>query len=154
MEHAGESVSVVFGQGMRRIREAQGMKQETLARLAGYGDHSNIAKIEGGKTLPSLAKGLRLAEVLQVSLDAFMIAGKGEDWVERPLLEVKKRLAAIHARSNVVLMTIDELRQLLLSLQEELSVEEQAVLSPSPPEPPHSPGEWDYSDTLELEPVY
>ena len=46
-------LEIVFGRGLKRVRKRAGLKQETLAKLAGYVDHTNITKIEGGKTLGS-----------------------------------------------------------------------------------------------------
>lgn len=73
-----DALGKVFGLGVKRVRERQGLKQEALAFEVGYGDRSQIAKIETGKTVPSLDKALRLAATLQVPLEAFMVIGRGE----------------------------------------------------------------------------
>jgi transcriptional regulator with XRE-family HTH domain len=73
-----ENLGKTFGLGVKRVRENQGMKQETLAMEVGYGDRSQIAKIETGKTVPSLDKALRLAETLQVPVEAFMKIGQAD----------------------------------------------------------------------------
>ena len=68
-----------FGLGVQKLREAHGMKQQTLAHAVGYGDHSQIAKIEGGHSVPSLDKALRLATTLHVPLEMIVRVGRGED---------------------------------------------------------------------------
>ena len=73
-----DAIGKVFGLGVKRVREKYGMKQEVLALEVGYGDRSQIAKIETGKTVPSLDKALRLAKILQVPLEAFVCIGRGE----------------------------------------------------------------------------
>lgn len=75
-----DELKVVFGRGIRCIRERLVMKQETLAQAVGYGGHSQIAKIERGQTVPSFGQALRLAGVLQVTLEAVIRAGRGESW--------------------------------------------------------------------------
>ena len=75
VENDPTTIESIFGRGLKRVRKQQGMKQETLARLAGYVNHSNVAKIEGGKTLPSLDKALTLARILNVPVEAFILEG-------------------------------------------------------------------------------
>lgn len=70
-----ERLQAVFGHGLKRIRKRRGMKQQALATATGYKDHTNIVKMEGGKTLPSLGKALELARVLQVPVEAFVYEG-------------------------------------------------------------------------------
>ena len=67
-----------FGLGVKRIREGRGIKQEALAIDVGYGNRSQIAKIETGKTIPSLDKALRLAAILQVTVETFVLIGSRE----------------------------------------------------------------------------
>ncbi len=86
VEQDPTTIEAVFGRGLKRVRTQQGMKQEVLARLAGYVNHSNIAKIEGGKTLPSLDKALALARILNVPIEAFVaegaqITGESAQWM-------------------------------------------------------------------------
>jgi transcriptional regulator with XRE-family HTH domain len=72
-----ETIGRDFGLGVKRVRERQGWKQEALAFEVGYGDRSQIAKIETGRTVPSLDKALRLSEILKVPVAAFVLIGQG-----------------------------------------------------------------------------
>jgi len=55
-----------IGENIRRIREAQGMKQTDLAKLVGYKTRSSICKIESGECDPSQKSLARIAAVLNV----------------------------------------------------------------------------------------
>ena len=46
--------------------------QESLAEAVGYENHTIIAKIESGLSLPSLDKAFAISEVLAVSLDSLL----------------------------------------------------------------------------------
>jgi len=66
------SLLPIFGARVRTYRLARGMKQESLAAAVGYETHTLIAKIESGKALPSLAKAVAIAEVLEVGLQQLL----------------------------------------------------------------------------------
>jgi len=86
---AGErTLEEVFGRGLRRIRKQQGMKQEALAEAAGYKTHTNIVKMEGGKTLPSFEKALSLARILRVPVEAFVMEGYATEGLDKTYREV------------------------------------------------------------------
>lgn len=53
---------------LKRIRRASGLKQSTLAKLAGV-SRSATSEIESGKHLPSLRTAQKLAEVLNVKIE-------------------------------------------------------------------------------------
>lgn len=131
----------VFGRGIQRIREARGMKQDTLAQEVGYQSHSQIAKIENGQTVPSFGKALQLAAFLQVTLEAIMRAGRGEAWEEAAPIPVLS-LSLIVAQYKQVRTKTGELMQEMEKL--DVLVRMDAMDTPTPP--PSSGLE--YSDLL------
>jgi transcriptional regulator with XRE-family HTH domain len=114
MGEGTRSLEEAFGRGLRRFREQQGLKQETLARLAGYANHSNVAKIENGSSLPSFGKALALARVLNVPVEAFIVEG-GQ--------ELAEHMQWVHALQLTVLGLSDEIRVAMANFLEELSRE-------------------------------
>lgn len=58
------------GEHIRRIREAQGLKQQYVAREAGL-DPSKLSRIEQGKRVLSLRIAIRLARILRCEVTAF-----------------------------------------------------------------------------------
>lgn len=62
--------AIQVGNHLRKIREANGISQETLSLDAGY-YHTYVNKIEQGKYSPSLHTIWRLANTLGLSLQDF-----------------------------------------------------------------------------------
>ncbi len=58
---------VKLGQHIREVRERQGMSQEQLALEAGV-PYSSVNEIEAGKTNPTIASLMALAEALDIPL--------------------------------------------------------------------------------------
>jgi transcriptional regulator with XRE-family HTH domain len=81
-----EALCIVFGQRVRARRIALQMRQEALATAVGYGNHTIIAKIEGGLNLPSLDKAVAIAGVLGVPLES-LLQTTPRSGVEFPNLE-------------------------------------------------------------------
>lgn len=107
----GSTLEAVFGRGLRRIRRQQGIKQEALAEAAGYKTHTNIVKMEGGKTLPSFEKALMLARILKVPVEAFMMEGYATEGLDQTYREI------MHASAECREQFIGFLRALLDDLQ-------------------------------------
>jgi transcriptional regulator with XRE-family HTH domain len=58
-----------FGRTIRRLREAKGLTQATLAQRVGL-TREHLLRIEGGTTnLPTLAAAIRLAKALDVTVN-------------------------------------------------------------------------------------
>ena len=112
------TLETAFGRGLRRIRKQQKMKQEALAQAAGYKDHTNIVKMEGGKTLPSLGKALLLARILQVPVEAFVVDGYTSEGLEQTYREMLA--ASPECRGQFVRMLRTMLRELERTLPENL----------------------------------
>lgn len=116
----------IFGRGMRSIREYRAMNQETLGHAVGYGDHSQIAKIEKGKTVPSFGQAIRLAAILDVTLEAIMRAGRGEIW-ETELPGVPESF------TNLIIAQCQQVKTKTSELVQEIDHLEALVQTPLPP---------------------
>lgn len=84
-----------FKDRLRTIREAAGLTQEGLARVAGVST-STVVKLERGPLAPAWETAVKLAAALGVSLDAFK-DGAGAPAPEAPPAKKprrKKRKAA------------------------------------------------------------
>lgn len=68
-----EKPARAFGTTVRSIRTAQGLAQETLAKLAGI-ERSHIGKIERGQHMPTLAMILKIAKALNLSAGEILTA--------------------------------------------------------------------------------
>jgi transcriptional regulator with XRE-family HTH domain len=62
---------VKLGAHIRRIRESQGMSQEQLAADAEI-PYSSVNEIEAGKTNPTIASLMALAEALNISVSKLL----------------------------------------------------------------------------------
>ncbi len=62
---------IKLGQHIRKLREREGMSQEQLAGDAEI-PYSSVNEIEAGKTNPTIASLMALAEALEISLKELM----------------------------------------------------------------------------------
>lgn len=91
-----------FGTNVRRYRLRLRMKQEELARKASYANHTAISNIEHGRTMPTLAQGVRLADALQVPLEALLNGPGSEDLLLQQRLVVLAQRLSRPARQALV----------------------------------------------------
>jgi len=59
-----------FSEKLKELRKAKGLTQDALSRAAGLA-HSTVPKLEQGGIYPSWETAVKLANALDVSLDAF-----------------------------------------------------------------------------------
>jgi len=69
---------VLLGKNIKKYRQLAEMTQEQLAEAAGCSDR-HIGQIETGKNIPSLAKTVKIANALNVSVDRLLYG----DWENR-----------------------------------------------------------------------
>ena len=93
----GNSGKLIFGGNVRRLREALGMTQESVAEASGL-DRSYVGGVERGERNPTLSAILRLATALRVT-PARLFEGIGEDIqvTDRP-----GRLTAVEAADRLL----------------------------------------------------
>jgi transcriptional regulator with XRE-family HTH domain len=68
--HKQKREESVFGERLKAIRKSKGLTLMGLAELVGI-KHQQLSKLELGETQPTWPTVLRLAETLQVVIDAF-----------------------------------------------------------------------------------
>lgn len=64
-----------FGPRLKRLREQRELSLAELARLLGI-DYMQVYRYEKGLNLPSLETAIKLAQILQVSIDE-LVSGRG-----------------------------------------------------------------------------
>ena len=69
---AKKRLGTLIGKNVEMHRRRLGLVQKQLSAKVGYADHSQIAKIESGTTLPHLDKALALAHCFNITLDALV----------------------------------------------------------------------------------
>lgn len=69
MTETQREMARILGENVHRLRKEIGMKQETLAELAGYRSRTNISHIERGEQFPSIERALLIAKALNVPVD-------------------------------------------------------------------------------------
>lgn len=67
----GSSPQVVFGKGLKALRESQSMTQETLADHAAI-DRTYVYRLESGKRSPSLDVIIRVASAFKMTPGEFI----------------------------------------------------------------------------------
>lgn len=103
-----------IGKTLQEIRKRAKMTQSELAERVGISD-KHLSKIETGKNLPSLNNFLKMAEVMEFSLDEFGIKSKiSENNLKEKLLKTiysasDKELAAY----SKIIITLDEIIKML-----------------------------------------
>ncbi len=103
-----------IGKTLQEIRKRAKMTQSELAERVGISD-KHLSKIETGKNLPSLNNFLKMAEVMEFSLDEFGIKSKiSENNLKEKLLKAvysasDKELAAY----SKIIVTLDEIIKML-----------------------------------------
>ncbi|HSC89240.1 MAG TPA: helix-turn-helix transcriptional regulator [Polyangiaceae bacterium] len=70
-----DDTSTKLAQNLKRLREAQGLSQASLAELSGV-PRPTIAHLESGQANPTLHVVLRVAAALGVSVDGLVTAGE------------------------------------------------------------------------------
>ena len=58
-----------FYERLRSTRVVRGLTQEELARAMGWGERSNVSRLESGKHIPRADTLVQLCQVLNVSAD-------------------------------------------------------------------------------------
>lgn len=66
-----------FCKNMRRVRRAKEMTQEELSRLSGF-SRQRIAAYETGVNEPNISQAMKIAQVLNTSMDELCREEKGE----------------------------------------------------------------------------
>ena len=99
----------VFGPNLKRLRELRELTQAELGRRAGMGSAS-VSHFETGQRVPSLDSMVRLADALEVSVDALL----GRQTVESSASMDPVFLRASRA-SATTLETIRKVTEALLS---------------------------------------
>jgi len=66
----------VFGRNLRRLRQERGLSQEGLAAMAEL-HYTYVGSVERGERNISLVNIVRLAQALEVSVDALMAGTDG-----------------------------------------------------------------------------
>ena len=78
-----------LGKRIKGLREANGYRQEDLARLTDIG-RSSIGAYEIGSESPTYANLIRIAQVLNVSTD-YLLGYENEDYLDLSGIDEKKR---------------------------------------------------------------
>lgn len=94
----GGSGKLIFGGNVRRLREALGMTQESVAEASGL-DRSYVGGVERGERNPALSAILRLATALRVT-PARLFEGIGEN-IQAP--DRLDRLTAVEADDRLLI---------------------------------------------------
>ena len=68
-----------FCKNMRRVRRAKEMTQEELSRLSGF-SRQRIAAYENGVNEPNISQAMKIAQVLNVSMDQLCEEKEGETY--------------------------------------------------------------------------
>lgn len=68
-----EAASIAFGPWLATLRKRRGMTQEELADRIDFGHANSVGYWEVGQNLPSFQALIKLAEVLDVSVDTLML---------------------------------------------------------------------------------
>lgn len=102
-----------FGVRLTRLRERQKLSVTQLAGVLGI-DYMQVSRYEKGQSLPSLDTAVRLAQVLQVSLDELVTGSEASEPPPPPafknarLLECMRQLDAIPPeRQELALRVLD-----------------------------------------------
>ena len=75
----GIALNLVFGDTLKRLREAKGITQSQLGRMM-YVNHSTIARWENGSRLPDAAMTVRLAKCLETDANTlFQLAAESDE---------------------------------------------------------------------------
>lgn len=72
---------MIFGQKLRRLREAKGITQQQLAEKLGFVSNSYVSEVESGRFIPSKEKLRKIAKALNVpfkKLNGFLMESKLE----------------------------------------------------------------------------
>ena len=90
---------LAFGKNLKKLRRAKKITQQKLSEVLGYG-YTAIANYESGRNEPSLQDLIRLADFLDVSVDALLgreyPSKKKEIYACFDRLDEKKQEAMIH----------------------------------------------------------
>lgn len=86
-----EASPVAVGERIKQLRKEHGWSQDELAEKVGAAGAHQISRYENGQTMPSTETIVRLAEVLDISIDYLLIDGAprrpliatGDDFYER-----------------------------------------------------------------------
>lgn len=79
---------------LKVLREAKGLSQRRLAEELGLSQQS-INKYENGKTEPDLATLIRIAEFLEVSVDALIRSSDENKISEEPSYRLNERISFV-----------------------------------------------------------
>lgn len=110
---AGTGQQRFFGEKLKLVREARGLSQPQLSKMAGL-SQGWVSKIESGIHIPDSAQINQLADALDVLPSIFgrtdYIAGAGPGEIfHRKRSMGQKKLAIIHARMNLLTMMVRDL---------------------------------------------
>ena len=97
-------VAVQVGERLRALRHTRGMKQDTLAREAGYSSRAAIAQFENGFAVPSLDKALLLARALGVHIGELL--GETRTDADVPDQEARRLATWAEARCHALAITL------------------------------------------------